>query len=212
MSYAGWLNPSPTSGSGNGTVNVTANSDNTGRNNRQTTVTFSAANCDPVQKTVTQSGKPESSAFDSSTSTVPNTGASTLTLTGKSNSSKLTFSIGSTNELSLSAPSTYTASGTSTNNGAAITGDPGASSEYTWSIAFTIGENTTISAKSSQVIVTDDAGNTSTCTITLSAGAATLTVGDPSGNLAWNAYSATAGTSGKSITIAVTSNTSWSIS
>ena len=44
MAYASWLNPSKTSGSGNDTVNVGANSDNTGRNARSTNMTFKAAN------------------------------------------------------------------------------------------------------------------------------------------------------------------------
>ena len=58
MSYAAWLVPSKTSGSGNDTVNVTAGSDNTGRSARQTNMTFKAPNCEDVVRTVTQAGKP----------------------------------------------------------------------------------------------------------------------------------------------------------
>ena len=65
MSYANWLQPNKTSGSGNDTVNVSALTSNTGRNSRSTTVTFKAANCDDVLRTVLQQGKPETSAIQS---------------------------------------------------------------------------------------------------------------------------------------------------
>ena len=68
MAYANWLQPSKTSGSGNDTVNVSALSSNTGRNARSTTVTFKAANCDDVLRTVLQQGKPETSAIQSTAS------------------------------------------------------------------------------------------------------------------------------------------------
>ena len=127
-------------------------------------------------------------------------------MTGTSNSSKLTFSKG-TDNIGLTIPSSYTANGVSTDNGAAITGDPGASQEYSYSIQFSVSENTTISAKTCQIIVTDDGGNDHTCTITLAAGAAYLTIGTVSGDLPWDAY-----TDSDTVTITVESNTNWSIS
>lgn len=89
MAYANWLQPSKTSGSGNDTVNVSALSSNTGRNSRSTTVTFKAANCDDVLRTVLQQGKPETSAIQATASSEKTGG--TVTITGTSNSSKLTF-------------------------------------------------------------------------------------------------------------------------
>lgn len=200
MAYASWLQPSKNSGSGNDTVNVSALSSNTGRNSRSTTVTFKAANCEDVARTVTQAGKPETSAIQS-TAASEKTGG-TVTLTGTSNSSKLTFSLG-TGTLSLTLPSTYTAAGVTTNNGAAITGDPGATQEYNYSIAFTVPANTTTSAQSKQIIVTDNAGNAYTCTLTLAAGDAYLTVGTVSGDIPWDASS--------SVSFTITSNTNWTI-
>ena len=160
MAYASWLIPSKTQGSGNDTVNVTAGADNTGRNARSTNMTFKAANCEDVVRAVTQAGKPEFVNIESAKS-VDKGGVATLTITGTSNSSKLTFSLASGGTLELTLPSSYTANSVSTNNGAAISGDPGATQEFAFSIAFTsIGANPTITARSAQLIVTDNAGNT----------------------------------------------------
>lgn len=205
MSYAAWLSPSKTTGSGNDTVNVTALSDNTGRNVRSTVMTFKAANVGDVTRTVNQAGKPEYVTLQSTASVAK--GGGTLTLSGTSNSSKLTFTLGSGATLSLTLPSSYTANSASTNNGAAITGDPGATAEYNFSITFSsIGANGTINAKSAQVIVTDNAGNSSTCTVTQAAGDPTLSVSPASVDLAWNAY-----TESGSASFTVTSNTNWTI-
>ena len=202
MAYASWLSPSKTSGSGSDTVNVSATSSNTGRNARSTTITFKAANCPDVARTVNQAGKTEFVSIQS-TGSVSKSGG-TLTLTGTSNSSKLTFTLGSGGTLSLTLPSSYTAAGASTDNGAAITGDPGASAEYSFSITFSnIGENTTIDALTKQVVVTDNAGNSSTCTVTQAAGDATLSVSPASVDLPWDAST--------SASFTVSSNTNWTV-
>ena len=206
MAYASWLIPSKTQGSGNDTVNVTAGADNTGRNARSTNMTFKAANCEDVVRAVTQAGKPEFVNIESAKS-VDKGGVATLTITGTSNSSKLTLSLASGGTLELTLPSSYTANSVSTNNGAAISGDPGATQEFAFSIAFTsIGANPTITARSAQLIVTDNAGNTATCTITQAAGDATLSVSPASVQLDWNAA-----TEGTSASFSVTSNTNWTI-
>lgn len=205
MSYAAWLQPSKTTGSGNDAVNVTALSDNTGRNVRSTKDDFKAANVADVTRTVNQAGKPEYVTLQSTASVAK--GGGTLTLSGTSNSSKLTFTLGSGATLSLSLPASYTANSASTTNGAAITGDPGATAEYNFSITFSsISANGTISAKTAQVIVTDNAGNSSTCTVTQAAGDPTLSVSPASVDLAWNAS-----TESSSASFTVTSNTNWTI-
>ena len=205
MAYSAWLNPSKTSGSGNDTVNVTANADNTGRNARSTNMTFKAANCEDVVRQVTQAGKPEFVSIASAAS-IEKTGG-TITISGVTNSSKLTFSLASGGTLVLTLPSTYNANSVSTNNGAAISGDPGATQEFPFSIQFAnVGANPDITAKSVQLIVTDNAGNTATCTITQAAGDPVLSVSPASVQLDWNA--ATAETSAS---FSVTSNTNWTI-
>lgn len=207
MSYASWLSPSKLSGSGNDTVNVTATSNNTGRNSRSTNITFSASGVTDVVRQVTQAGKPEFVSMQASAS-VSKTGVATLTISGTSNSSKLTFSLASGGSLSLTLPQTYTANSVQTDNGDSISGDPGASAEFAFSIAFTsIPENLTINELTAQLIVTDNAGNEATCTITQAAGDATLTVTPASVQLDWNAYSEST-----SASFTVASNTNWTVS
>lgn len=201
MAYSNWLQPDKLSGNGNDTVNVSALSNNTGRNSRSTQVTFSAADCADVVRTVLQAGKPETTTMQSSAAATQAGG--TVTISGTSNSSKLTFTLG-TGDLSITLPSNYTAGGITTNNGAAISGDPGAAQEFAFSIAFSVSANVSTSSKSKQVIVTDNAGNTATCTLTQAAGAAYLTVTPNSVEIPWDASQS------KSFT--VQSNTNWTIS
>ena len=201
MAFASWLTPSKLSGSGNDTVNVSANASNTGRSARSTTVTFKAVGVSDVARTVNQAGKPEFGTFSSSTAAAAKEGQ-TLTLSGTSNSSALTFSKG-TDNIGLTLPANYTAAGVSTANGAAITGDPGNTAEYNWSIPLTIPANTSVEPLTCQIVVTDDAGHTNTCTITLAAGDATLSVSPASVDLPWDGST--------SASFSVTSNTNWTV-
>ena len=206
MAYANWLNPSKTQGSGNDTVNVSANADNTGRSARQTQMTFKAANVADVVRTVIQAGKPEYVNIQSAAAVSKN-GQQVLTIEGVTNSSKLTFSLGGGATLVLTLPSTYNANSLITNNGAAILGDPGASQEFPFSIQFAnIPKNGQITEKTAQLIVTDAAGHTATCTITQAAGDPVLEVSPATVNLDWNAA-----TEQTSASFAVTSNTNWTI-
>lgn len=205
MAYASWASPNKTSGNGNDTVSWSA-SEHTGRSSRTTTATFSASGVESKTLTIVQSGKTEFVSFTSSTAAVDKTGG-TLTITGTSNSSKLTFALTGTNGIGLTLPSSYTANSVSTTNGSAITGDPGATQQYTFSITFSsIGENTTISSKTSQLTVTPNSGSSDavTCTITQAAGDAYLTISPNSITIP------AAGTPAQSVT--VSSNTNWSIS
>ena len=200
MSYHSWLTPSKLSGSGNDIVNVSANASNTGRNSRSTNITFKAANCEDVIRSVVQAGKPESVSILAAVSVVKT--GSTVTIAGTSNSSKLTFSLGS-GELQVNLPSSYIAAGVNTANGAAISGDPGADQEYAFSIQIEVDENTTVSSRSRQLIVTDNGGHTAICTITQAAGDAYLTVSPASVEIPWDGSTSAAFT--------VSSNTNWTI-
>lgn len=202
MAYASWVNPNKVSGNGDDTVSWSA-SEHTGRNSRTTTATFAASGVENKTLTIVQSGKTEYVDIDD-TAAVNKTGG-TLTVTGTSNSSKLTFTLTGANNIGLVLPSSYLANSVTTNNGAAIAGDPGATQEYTFSITFTgIGENTSVDALVSQLTVTDNAGNTDTCTITQAAGDAYLTISPTTITIP------AAGTPAQSV--AVSSNTSWTIS
>lgn len=201
MAYASWASPNKTTGSGNDTVSWSA-SVHTGRSARTTTATFSASGVESKTLTITQSGKTEFVDIQD-TAAVSKTGGS-VTITGTSNSSKLTFSLTGTNGIGLTLPASYLANSVSTNNGVAITGDPGATQEYTFSITFTnIGENTTISSLVSQLTVTTNNNTTDTCDITQAAGDAYLTI---------SPASITIPAAGTAQSVTVSSNTSWSVS
>lgn len=201
MAYASWASPNKTTGSGNDTVAWSA-SVHTGRSPRTTTATFSASGVEPKTLTIIQSGKTE--FVDIADTAAVNKAGGTVTITGTSNSSKLTFTLTGTNGIGLVLPSAYLANSASTNNGAAIAGDPGATQEYEFSITFTgIAENTSIAALVSQLTVTTNNGTTDTCTITQAAGDAYLTI---------SPTEITIPAAGTAVNVTVSSNTSWSVS
>ncbi len=200
--YAPWVEPNKTSGSGNDTVAWTG-SVRTGRTARQTTATFSASGVTPKVLTIIQAGKAEYVSFDSATATVDKTGG-TLTITGKTNSSKLNFTLTGPNGIGLEMPSKYLANSVQTNNNTAITGDPGAEEEFPFSITFTgIDENTTVESLTSQLTVTPNSGTAAVCNITQAAGDAFLNISPTTINLT---------AAGTAVSVAVESNTSWTIS
>jgi len=201
MAHAAWVTPNKESGSGNDTVSWAA-TEHTGRTARQTTAVFSASGVESKTLTIIQSGAAEFVEMDD-TATVPKSGG-TLTISGYSNSKKLTFALTGTNGIGLTLPSTYTANSVSTENGADISGDPGATQKYAFSITFAnISANTGLSELTSQLTVTDDAGHTDTCAITQAAGDATLSI---------SPTTITIPAAGTAQSVTVTSNTSWSIS
>ena len=199
MAKAEWLKVNPSSGSGNATVNVSSVSEHTGRTARTTILTWKAANVADIQRNVTQAGKPEYVDIDNTAAA--DKAGKLVTISGVSNSAKLTFSLG-TGDLQISLPSSYTANSVTTNNGAAITGDPGASAQYNFSIAINVPANTGIAALTRQIIVSDNAGHQDTCTLTLAAGDAFVTVAEGTIELDYK---------GTAVAVAVQSNTSWSI-
>lgn len=172
MAKATWCSVNPTQGSGNKTVSVSGTT-HTGRTARTTTLTISAANVEPVTVAVNQAGKPEFINSQDTAAVVKD--GQVLTISGKSNSSKLTFSLG-TGNLNLELPATYIANSLTVNNGEAINGDPGQNAEYDFSIQFTVARNETITDLTRQLIVTDEGGHTDTCLITQAAGDSTLSV------------------------------------
>lgn len=206
MAKASWAVVSPASGSGNKTVNVSSSAEHTGRTARSTTLTITAANVTPQTVTVNQAGKPEFTQNTSDTATAVK-GGQNVTISGTSNSTKLTFSLG-TGNLAITLPASYTAGGVSVNNGVAISGDPGATAEYAWSITLTVPENTTISEKTRQIIVTDAGGHTDTCQLTQAAGSPYLYVKKNGTSIT----SIDLDYQGTAVSFDVESNTSWSIS
>ena len=200
MAKASWAVVNPSSGSGNATVNVSSNTAHTGRNVRTTVLTITAANVAAQTVSVTQQGKP--AYVDVADNAAAAKGGQNVTISGKANSSKLTFSLG-TGSLAVNLPASYTAGGVSTTNGSAISGDPGATAEYDFSIVLTVPANAGITELTRQIIVTDENGKTDTCLLTQTAGDATLTVSKTAIELAYT---------GEAVSFDIYSNTSWVIS
>lgn len=196
MAKASWAVVNPSQGSGNATVNVSSNAPHTGRNVRTTTLTITAANVEAKTVNVTQQGKP--AYVDAIDNVAAEKGGQNVTISGKSNAAKLTFSLGNGN-LNVTLPTKYKAGGVETNNGTAISGDPGASAEYDFSIVITVPENTTISELSKQIIVSDGEGHSDTCLLTQTAGNAMLVVSKTAIELAYT---------GEAVSFDITSNTS----
>lgn len=200
MAIANWLDIQPLSGSGNGTVNVKAGTANTGRNARQSTLVWKAANVANVERKVVQSGKPN--YVDINDTATSKKEGQVVTIKGTSNSAKLKFSLGS-GDLPIAVPLTYTANSIVTNNGEAISGDPGAAAEYEFSITVTVNKNEGTTELKRQIVVTNESGQSDSCTLTLAAGSPYVTVDIGDIELGWEA--------GSTKSVGVLSNTTWEI-
>lgn len=97
----------------------------------------------------------------------------TVTINGTSNSTELTFSLtpDETHPLTLEIPASYQAAGMTTNNGAIITDDPGATGAFVFSIVFSnIAENAEVNDLVNTLKVTASGGQTANTVITQAAG------------------------------------------
>lgn len=211
MAKAAWLTVNPASGNGNVTVQNTGTV-HTGREQRETTVTGVAVGVSP-NKTykVIQKGKPEFVSFTNGAETTVGKAGGTLTITGKTNSSKLNFELVDLKTravvaggLELTLPSKYTAGGVETTNNVAITGDPGAQQEFEFSITFTgIAANTTIDELTAAMKVTTAGGQSTQIQIKQSAGDPVFSFGQETITLE---------ASGAAVSQTIVSNTSWELS
>lgn len=211
MAKAAWLTVNPASGNGNATVQNTGTV-HTGREQRDTTVTGVAVGVSP-NKTykVIQKGKPEFVSFTNGAETTVGKAGGTLTITGKTNSSKLNFELVNLETravvaggLKLTLPSKYTAGGVETTNNVAITGDPGAQQEFEFSITFTgIAANTTIDELTAAMKVTTAGGQSAQIQIKQSSG-------DPV--FSFDQETITLEASGAAVSQTIVSNTSWELS
>lgn len=199
MAKANWVKVSPSQGSGNAVVNVSSNTEHTGRVARTTILTWKAANVEDVQRKVHQAGKPEYVDIDDAASA--DKGGKVVTISGVSNSKRLTFSLGVGN-LDITLPTTYTASSLTIQNGDEIDGDIGAIAEFPFSIVLNVPANLDIEPKSRQIIVTDEGGHQDVCLLTSAAGDAFVIVQDGDIELDYK---------GTAVSVVVDSNTNWTI-
>lgn len=200
MAKANWVKTTPAQGSGNATVNVSSTAEHTGRKVRTTTLTWKAANVADVVRNVSQAGKPE--YVDIADAASADKAGKVVTISGVSNSARLTFSFGTGDLTEITLPNTYIANSVTTSNGTAISGDPGALAEYNFSISITVPANDETIEKSRQIIVEDEAGHRDVCTLTVAAGDAYVTVQEGTIELDYL---------GTAIPWTIESNTNWTI-
>lgn len=204
MAKPSWLTVNPASGSGDGTITNTG-LEHTGRVLRTGTVTVTATGVAGSKTyTVNQEPKPEFVETDNGSSmSVSKTGGA-VKVTGKSNSKKLTFSLlGEKGGATLAA--SYSAAGKSTANGAEISGDPGATAQYSFEVVITVPENTTIKAvdRTLKIACEDEAVSTQ-IVLNQTAGDAFLNLDKQTITLPWEGTPAQV--------VNVDSNTSWTVS
>lgn len=203
MALPSYFHATPSSGSGNGTVQISGDV-HTGRQNRTGTATITPSG-GATAKTVSivQTAAAEFVSFDNVSVTVSKTGG-VVTITGRSNSKKITFSLGASNELSLSLPASFTAAGASAASGVNIDGDPGAVSAYNFSITFSgIAENTDVDTLVSTLTAVSESGASAAITIQQTGATASLSV---------SPATITIPADGTAQTVTITSNTNWTVS
>lgn len=166
---------SPSTGSGDTTLQVKAEVVNRGNRLAQT-ATFEVEGSGVAEKkqfVAKHLPAAEFIEFDNASPAVDKGGGS-VTLTGKSNTTKITFLKGAGDDVigadaDISAIK-FTANGASATNGIAITGDPGAKAKYTFSVTLTAEANETIETRTQQIIASAAGGQRATATLNQTAG------------------------------------------
>lgn len=163
---------SPSTGSGDTTLQVKAETVN--RGNRVTQLaTFEVEGAGvAVKKRFVASHLPaaEFIEFDNNSPAVDK-GGGTITLTGKSNSQKITFSKGTGSIIKADiAAIKFTANGAQATSGTNISGDPGAKAKYSFSLTLTAAANETIESRTQQIIAIANGGQKATVTLKQTAG------------------------------------------
>lgn len=197
----GFVTVDPVSGSGDQAVSISGDK-YTGRLERTTNLIVVTNGGVQKALVVNQAAAAESVTSNSPTTTVAKTGGN-VTITGKSNSTKLTFAAtpAKENGLTLQLPENYTAAGKQTANGAVIADDPGATGGFVWSITISnVPANVSIEELVATLSVTAAGGQKAQVTITQAAGDSTLEIDKKTINLDVN---------GSAQTVNVTSNDEW---
>lgn len=202
------LTVTPFEGNGNTTISITSKTRPTGRNNVTSSITGKiVGQSNSVTINVTEKGKAEFVTFSGKDKTVHvGENGKTIEITGTSNSSKLTFSW-STNKIGIPNVTSFTVnSDTSAKSGTAITGDPGATAQYTFKVSIVVPKNNTTDNRDSVLKVTCNTTSiTDNFTISQMAGAAYLYLN----SIGTTTASITIPQEGTSQTVNVLSNTNW---
>lgn len=143
-SYLSWI---PKTGTGNQQITINSTTPYKGRSNRTTEISGKiVGKSNSVTVTVVETAAAEYITPDGLSINVAK-GGETIHVTGKSNSKILTFTwktnFGIANVTSFKVNGSTTAT-----SGTAITGDPGATGEYTYDVTVVVPKNETIKARS----------------------------------------------------------------
>lgn len=196
----------PSTGSGDTTLKVKAQTANRGNRKKQTATFTVTAPGVTGSKQFMANHLPaaEFVSFDNGSTQAVDKAGGKITITGTSNSSILTFTKGSGEIITtdISALS-YTANGSSATNGVEIDDDPGASAKYAFSIQLDATANDTIESRIQQITVKAESTSVS-ATITLN-----QTAGDPT--LEVSPTSVDVPQDGSEVSVQVTTNTTFTV-
>lgn len=163
---------SPSTGSGDTTLQVKAETVNRGNRVNQLATFEVEGTGVALKKQFIANHLPaaEFVEFDNKSPAVDK-GGGTVTLTGKSNSLNITFSKGTGDIINADlAVIKFTANGAAATSGVNIPGDPGAKAKYIFSLTLTAAANETIEARTQQIIATANGGQKGTATLKQTAG------------------------------------------
>lgn len=162
----------PSTGSGDTTLQVKAEVANRGNRVAQT-ATFeveAAGVAEKKQFVANHVPAAEFIEFDNVSPAVDKEGGA-ITLTGKSNTQKITFSKGAGDIIAADISAIqFQANGSNATSGTAISGDPGAKAKYAFSLTLTAAANETIESRTQQIIATANGGQKATATLNQTAG------------------------------------------
>lgn len=163
---------SPSTGSGDTILQVKAEVANRG-NRLVQTATFEVEGSGVAEKKQFVANHLPAAEFIEFDNTSPavDKGGGSVTLTGKSNTTKITFSKGAGGVIGADISAIkFTANGSSATSGIVIAGDPGAKAKYTFSVTLIAEANETIESRTQQIIATATGGQKATVTLHQTAG------------------------------------------
>lgn len=162
----------PSSGSGDTTLQVKAEVANRGNRVVQS-ATFEVEGAGVTKKKqfiAKHLPAAEFIQFDN-TSPAVDKGGGTVTLTGKTNTSKITFSKGTGDIITANITAIrFQANGSSATSGTEISGDPGAKAKYDFILTLSAAANETIKSRTQQIIALAYGGQKATTTLNQTAG------------------------------------------
>lgn len=196
----------PGSGSGDTQLTLKAKTANLGNRLNQTdNFTITAPGVSPNKQfaAILQAAAEFISFDDGAEAAVPKEGGSVV-LDGMSNADTITFSkaVGAIITEDIAAIS-YQANGAAATSGTAIPSDPGATKKFAFVLTLEAAENTTISERTQQITATTKGTKTATITLKQAAGDPYLNIDKTSVNVPQD---------GSGVTIAVTTNTTFTVS